>query len=66
MGEPTITPTSALVPISFRYALHYWPPDQPEPWEGNLCGGSLSYRVELVDSTWTVTGTEGSVSAWMA
>jgi hypothetical protein len=52
MGEPTITRTSALVPVSVRYE--------------NLCGVSLTYRVELVDSTWTVTGHEGNISAWIS
>ncbi len=48
VGEPTIDGNSALVPVSL--------------WCGGLCGTWLTYRVELTDGTWTVTGIEGPVA----
>jgi hypothetical protein len=48
VGEPTIDGNSALVPVSL--------------WCGGLCGTWLTYRVELTDGTWSVTGIEGPVA----
>ena len=48
VGEPTIEDGSALVPVSL--------------WCGGLCGTWLTYRVELADGTWSVTGIEGPVA----
>jgi hypothetical protein len=48
VGEPTIDGNSALVPVSL--------------WCGGLCGTWLTYRVELTDGTWTVTGIEGPIA----
>lgn len=48
VGEPTIDDGTALVPVSL--------------WCGGLCGTWLTYRLELVDGTWTVAGIEGPVA----
>jgi hypothetical protein len=47
VGEPVIEEDSALVPMSL--------------WCGGLCGTWFSYRVDLVDGEWTVSGIEGPV-----
>lgn len=48
VGEPTIDGGRALVPVSL--------------WCGGLCGTWLTYRLDLVDDTWRVTGTEGPIT----
>lgn len=48
VGEPGIEDGSALVPVSL--------------WCGGLCGTWFTYRVELVDGKWTVTGIEGPIA----
>ncbi len=48
VGEPSIDGDSALAPVSL--------------WCGGLCGTWLTYRVELSDGIWTVTGIEGPVA----
>ncbi len=48
VGEPEISDTSALVPMSL--------------WCGGTCGTWLTYRVELVDGSWQVVGTEGPIA----
>jgi hypothetical protein len=48
VGEPTIDRTSALVPVSL--------------WCGGECGTWLTYRLDLADGTWRVTGTDGPIT----
>lgn len=48
VGEPILDQDGALVPVSL--------------WCGGLCGTWLTYRVELVDDAWTVTGFEGPIA----
>ena len=48
VGEPSIDGNTALVPVSL--------------WCGGLCGTWLTYRVELSDGTWTVTGIAGPIA----
>lgn len=48
VGEPVIEEDAALVPVSL--------------WCGGLCGTWFSYRIQIVDNTWTVTGIEGPVA----
>lgn len=48
VGEPILDQDGALVPVSL--------------WCGGLCGTWLTYRVELVDDAWTVTGIEGPIA----
>ncbi|MGD2102561.1 MAG: hypothetical protein PVG83_10040 [Acidimicrobiia bacterium] len=48
IGEPVVEDGSALVPVSL--------------WCGGLCGTWLSYRVDLVDGLWEVSGIEGPVA----
>ncbi len=45
VGEPAIDGDTALVPVSL--------------WCGNLCGNSLSYRIDRTGDRWRVVGTEG-------
>lgn len=48
VAEPVMEEDSALVPVSL--------------WCGGLCGTWLSYRVDLVDGSWSVTGIEGPIA----
>src|ERR671918_560783 len=48
VGEPTIDGASALVPVSL--------------WCGGECGTWFTYRLDMVDGSWRVTGTEGPVT----
>jgi hypothetical protein len=48
VGEPNVEEDTALVPVSL--------------WCGGLCGAWFSYRADLVDGEWTVTGIEGPVA----
>lgn len=48
VGEPAIDGESALAPVSL--------------WCGGLCGTWLTYRVDVVDGVWQVTGIEGPVA----
>ncbi len=48
VGEPILNGDTALVPVSL--------------WCGGLCGTWLTYRLDLVDGAWTVTGIEGPIS----
>lgn len=48
VGEPEIDGDSALVPVSL--------------WCGGLCGTWLTYRINLVDDAWTVSGVEGPIA----
>lgn len=48
VGEPELSGDVALVPMSL--------------WCGGLCGTWLTYRVELIDGSWQVTGTEGPIA----
>ncbi len=48
IGEPDLATDTALVPVSL--------------WCGGLCGTWLSYRVDLVDGQWQVSGTEGPIA----
>ncbi len=48
VGEPIFDRDGALVPVSL--------------WCGGLCGTWLTYRVELGDGAWTVTGIEGPIA----
>jgi hypothetical protein len=48
VGEPILDRGAATVAVSL--------------WCGGLCGTWLTYRVELVDGAWTVTGTVGPVA----
>ena len=48
IGEPSIGDGTGLVPVSL--------------WCGGLCGTWLTYRLDLVDGAWSVTGTEGPIA----
>ena len=48
VGEPTIEGDTGLVPVSM--------------WCGGLCGTWLTYRLDLVDDVWVVTGIEGPIA----
>lgn len=48
VGEPIIETDTGLVPVSM--------------WCGGLCGTWLTYRLDLVNDTWTVTGIEGPIA----
>ncbi len=48
VGEPLIETGTGLVPVSM--------------WCGGLCGTWLTYRVDLVNDVWTVTGVEGPIA----
>jgi hypothetical protein len=48
VGEPVIQDETGLVPVSL--------------WCGGLCGTWFTYRLDLIDSTWVVTGIEGSIA----
>lgn len=48
VGEPVFDQQAALVPVSL--------------WCGGLCGTWLTYRVEVVDGTWVVTGVDGPIA----
>ena len=48
VGEPLTETDTGLVPVSM--------------WCGGLCGTWLTYRVDLVDAQWTVTGVEGPIA----
>ena len=48
VGEPTIDGDIALVPVSL--------------WCGGLCATWLTYRIDRIDGTWQVRGTEGPIA----
>lgn len=48
VGEPVVDGDTGLVPVSL--------------WCGGLCGTWLTYRLNPVDGTWTVTGIEGPIA----
>jgi hypothetical protein len=48
VGEPTITGDTGLVAISL--------------WCGGTCGTWFTYRLDLIDGAWTVTGIEGPIA----
>lgn len=48
VGEPSIDADTGLVPVSM--------------WCGGLCGTWLTYRLDLVNDVWTVTGIEGPIA----
>jgi hypothetical protein len=48
VGEPVIDGDTGLVPVSM--------------WCGGLCGTWLTYRLEVVDAAWVVTGIEGPIA----
>jgi hypothetical protein len=48
VGEPVIQDDTALVPVSL--------------WCGGTCGTWFTYRLELVDNSWVVTGIEGPIA----
>ena len=48
VGEPSVDDSTGLVPVSL--------------WCGGLCGTWLTYRLDLVDGAWNVTGTEGPIA----
>ena len=48
VGEPVLDEDGALVPVSL--------------WCGGLCGTWLTYRVELADGGWAVTGIKGPIA----
>ena len=48
VGEPSVGDKTGLVPVSL--------------WCGGLCGTWLTYRLDLVDGAWKVTGTEGPIA----
>ena len=48
VGEPTIDGDTGLVPVSM--------------WCGGLCGTWLTYRLDLINDIWTVTGIEGPIA----
>ncbi len=48
VGEPVLDQGGALVPVSL--------------WCGGSCGTWLTYRVELANGAWTVTGIEGPIA----
>lgn len=48
VGEPVVDDDTALVPVSL--------------WCGGVCGTWFSYRIDLVDGVWMVSGIEGPVA----
>ncbi len=48
VGEPVIEADTGLVPVSM--------------WCGGLCGTWLTYRLDVVDAAWVVTGIEGPIA----
>jgi hypothetical protein len=48
VGEPVVKDQSGLVPVSM--------------WCGGLCGTWLTYRLDLTNTTWIVTGIEGPIA----
>ena len=48
VGEPLVETETGLVPVSM--------------WCGGVCGTWLTYRVDLVDDQWAVTGVEGPIA----
>lgn len=48
VGEPVVEDQSGLVPVSM--------------WCGGLCGTWLTYRLDLTNTTWMVTGIEGPIA----
>lgn len=48
VGEPVFDDAGALVPVSL--------------WCGGLCGTWFTWRLQIVDGAWTVTGIEGPVA----
>jgi hypothetical protein len=48
IGEPVIEGDTGLVPVSM--------------WCGGLCGTWLTYRLDVVDAVWVVTGIEGPIA----
>ncbi len=48
VGEPLIEIDTGLVPVSM--------------WCGGVCGTWLTYRLDLVDDQWAVTGVEGPIA----
>ena len=48
VGEPVVEADTGLVPVSM--------------WCGGLCGTWLTYRLDVVDATWSVTDIEGPIA----
>jgi hypothetical protein len=48
VGEPVVEDQSGLVPVSM--------------WCGGLCGTWLTYRLDLTNTAWIVTGIEGPIA----
>ena len=48
IGEPVIEADTGLVPVSM--------------WRGGLCGTWLTYRLDMVDDEWVVTGIDGPIA----
>lgn len=48
VGEPTVQDDTGLVPVSL--------------WCGGTCGTWFTYRLDLRDGSWVVTGIEGSIA----
>ena len=48
VGEPVIEANTGLVPVSM--------------WCGGLCGTWLTYRLDMIDDVWVVTGIEGPIA----
>ena len=48
VGEPSIDDATGLVPVSL--------------WCGGTCGTWLTYRLDLLDGLWEVTGVEGPIA----
>jgi hypothetical protein len=48
VGEPVVEDQSGLVPVSM--------------WCGGVCGTWLTYRLDLIDTAWVVTGIEGPIA----
>ena len=48
VGEPSVDDSTGLVPVSL--------------WCGGRCGTWLTYRLDLVDDAWNVTGIEGPIA----
>lgn len=48
VGEPIVQDDTGLVPVSL--------------WCGGTCGTWFTYRLDLIDSSWVVTGIEGTIA----
>ena len=48
VGEPTVRDDTGLVPVSL--------------WCGGICGTWFTYRLDLIESSWVVTGVEGPIA----